>query len=155
MCASDSCAESRWQRIGSSRLRAEYPTNVPAKSACRYRSTRRARISPDRARSTRQFAAESSSVRLPVFFDQSRNAFSAASRQDQHRVRRCPANCEYGLPVAGSTLSRYRPLTGSTNRPSMKFRIWNGSARMVGRKVKASSSNIERSNRKNCSGQAV
>ena len=29
--------------------------------------------------------------------------------------------CEYGLPVAGSMLSRYLPPTGSTNWPSMKF----------------------------------
>ena len=32
---------------------------------------------------------------------------------------------EYGLPVAGSMLSRYFPPMGSTNLPSMKFRIWN------------------------------
>ena len=89
------------------------------------------------------------------FCDQSRNAFSAAATARSTSCASLSATCEYGLPVAGSTLSRYFPLTGSTNWPLIKLRTWNGSARMVRRKVKCSSSKIERSKRKNCSGQAV
>src|SRR5439155_17066272 len=65
-----------------------------------------------------------------VFFNQSRNAFSAAATA---RSTSCPslsATCEYGLPVAGSMLSRYRPLIGSTNSPLMKLRTWSRSVRM-------------------------
>ena len=49
--------------------------------------------------------------------------------QDQRLVRRCPRPANTALPVAGSMLSRYFPLIGSTNSPSMKFRIWGDSLR--------------------------
>ena len=86
------------------------------------------------------------------FFDQSHNAFSAAATATSTSRASLSATSEYGLPVAGSMLSRYRPPIGSANRPSMKLRIWTGSVRMVGRKDKCSSSKIERSKRKNYSG---
>src|SRR2546422_2959610 len=58
------------------------------------------------------------------FFDQSENAFSAAATARSTSCASLSATCEYGLPVAGSILSRYRPPTGSTNSPSMKFWIF-------------------------------
>src|SRR6266446_3166267 len=62
------------------------------------------------------------------FFDQSTNVFSAAATARSTSRASLSATCEYGFPVAGSMLSTYLPPTGSTNRPSIKFRIWSGSA---------------------------
>jgi len=38
------------------------------------------------------------------------------------------ATCEYGIPIAGSMLFKYRLLSGSINWPSIKFWIWDDSA---------------------------
>src|SRR5215468_2045118 len=67
--------------------------------------------------------------------DQSRKAFSAAATARSTSCASLSATCEYGLPVAGSMLSRYRPLIGSTNSPLMKLLIRVGSVRMVERNV--------------------
>src|SRR5207248_5609296 len=56
--------------------------------------------------------------------DQSANALSAAATARSTSRSSLSATCEYGFPVAGSMLSRYFPPTGSTNWPSMKFRIF-------------------------------
>src|SRR6266403_2650594 len=56
--------------------------------------------------------------------DQSANAFSAAATARSTSRVSPSATCEYGFPVAGSMLSRYFPPSGSTNWPSMKFRIF-------------------------------
>src|SRR5262249_52703272 len=61
------------------------------------------------------------------FFDQLMNAFSAAAAATSTSRASLSATCEYGLPVAGSILSTYFPLIGSTNSPSMKFWIWSDS----------------------------
>src|SRR5438874_12123809 len=58
------------------------------------------------------------------FRDQSVNAFSAAATARSTSPLSLSATCEYGFPVAASMLSRYFPPTGSTNWPSMKFRIF-------------------------------
>src|SRR6266404_6277829 len=58
------------------------------------------------------------------FRDQSTNAFSAAATARSTSRLSLSTTCEYGFPVAGSMLSRYFPPTGSTNWPSMKFRIF-------------------------------
>src|SRR5947207_1642738 len=56
-------------------------------------------------------------------FDQSAKAFSAAATARSTSSLPLSATCEYGLPVAGSMLSRYLPDVGSRNSPPMKFRI--------------------------------
>ena len=81
-----------------------------------------ARASFSRSRSIR------SAIRKRIFErsaaglrDQSANAFSAAATARSTSAASLSGTCEYGLPVAGSMLSRYFPPTGATNWPSMKF----------------------------------
>src|SRR5207237_10701046 len=56
-------------------------------------------------------------------FDQDGKALSAAATARSTSRASLSGTNEYGLPVAGSTLSRYFPPTGSTNWPSMKLGI--------------------------------
>src|SRR5215831_11590259 len=53
--------------------------------------------------------------------DQPGVAFSAAATAKSTSYASLSATCEYVLPVAGSILSRYRLLIGSTNSPLMKL----------------------------------
>ena len=79
MCASDSVCRSRSQRIGNSIPREEYPSNAPAKSVCRCRSTPRARISQVALVQFRNIAQK---VRpFACGFDQSRNASRCSHRK--------------------------------------------------------------------------
>src|SRR5215831_3962300 len=55
------------------------------------------------------------------------NAFSAAATALSTSLLSLSGTCEYGLPVAGSILSRYFPPPGGTNWPSIKFWIWTDS----------------------------
>src|SRR5205823_9147446 len=63
------------------------------------------------------------------FLDQSTNAFSAAATATSTSRSLLSATCEYGLPVAGSILSRYFPPIGPANWPSMKSWICGDSVR--------------------------
>jgi len=101
-------------------LRAEYPTNARAKSACQYRSIRRERISPGRVRLNRRSAAESASVRLPVSLTIAKR--SSQLQQSQINVL-CVAVRDLRIRYYQSPfdVSRYFPLIGSTNWPSIKF----------------------------------
>src|SRR5262249_49812389 len=64
-------------------------------------------------------------------FDHSGNAFSAAVTAASTSLASLSGTWEYGLPVAGSILSRYFPPIGSANLPSMKFWICGDSVRTV------------------------
>src|SRR6202030_576441 len=59
----------------------------------------------------------------PGVLDQSANALSAAATARSTSSFPLSATCEYGLPVAGSILSKSLPPIGSTNSPLMKFLI--------------------------------
>src|SRR2546426_1002144 len=84
-----------------------------------------ARANFSRSRSIRSAMASRDRERSATgFLDHSVNAFSAAATARSISRASLSATCEYGLPVAGSMLSRYRPPTGSTNSPSMKFWIF-------------------------------
>ena len=152
MCASDSVC-----RIAVAKNRkfatARGISNVRASEIGLPVSIDSARANFSRSRSIKSAIRRRKRERSVVgFFDQSQNAFSAAATARSTSRASLSATSEYGLPVAGSMLSRYRPVIGSTNSPLMKLRIWSGSGRMVGRKVKCSFPEIQRSTRKNYSG---
>ena len=75
-------------------------------------------------------AEQEFAIALPPIFSTNRQTPSLPRRQRASTSRASlSATCEYGLPVAGSMLSRYFPPTGSTNWPSMKFWICGDSVR--------------------------
>src|SRR6266480_1894524 len=103
-----------------------------------------ARESFSRSRSIRSAIRKRSFDRSAAdFFDQSANAFSAAATARSTSSFPLSATCEYGLPVAGSMLSKYLPDVGSTNLPSMKFLIL-GSSFCTQRKSKRRTPNVQR-----------
>ena len=115
-------------KSGNCSRREEYPGRALVKAACPYRSIRRARvfeIALDQVGDTEQKFRSLCRDLL----DQSTNAFSAATTAASTSRASLSATWEYGLPVAGSILSRYLPPTGSTSWPSMKFWICGDSVR--------------------------
>src|SRR2546423_6761662 len=84
-----------------------------------------ARASFSRSRSMRSAMRRRRRERSAAgIFDQVSKALSAAATADSTSRPSLSGTCEYGLPVAGSMLSRYFPPIGSTNLPSMKLRIF-------------------------------
>src|SRR5438067_5388133 len=124
MCASDSVcriAVAKKRKLlaarGMSRLRASesgLPVSIDSARASFSRS--RSMRSAMRRRRRERSAAE--------VFDQVSKALSAAATADSTSRPSLSGTCEYGLPVAGSMLSRNFPPAGSTNLPSMKLRIF-------------------------------